>query len=739
MNTMYRKPTQLSVVAAVAALAIFAVAAVVLLSGSSPAQATTASPSPVVNEDGGAARPVATPRTHATPEPCPGETGNTNTKADHVVDSGHIALFDVYWNPDELELTNSSCPPTVEHVAAREVDGEPTPAQNNRSASNINIDETIIHIPNSAKVTLNETDYPKDKYGDVWKADALENRDTDSAGDAVGDGMVWKLPACPPDNAASDDDPGLCISFSAALLNTADWDGAIEYHVDHVHQIDIDKQDPRYVLAYDGGTARPQLQWNSANLRTATMPVAAGGYDRPEWFFTDRGTYEFQVHIRGNPQRDSDQLGGLDPISKDASVTSDVREYFLHVGAEADLGVSISDLPQSPSPNDNVTITITASNIDGPDEAQETKVDVSLPSGLVSPTVDTVTKGTYSNGVWTIGSMCNPAERAKPDSEPPEPECPQEATLTITATVRAKTHGETLTAEATISATETVEITETVDGATTVETYHVSVLDPNTDNDTATVSTTVTSIRNVDPHWDIVLMVEENTQGGTPVGDELWVFDDDGDTLTFKELTDQELESMPLAPFGVNGADLFTHSVTRDGDFTGVQIAVESGASLDHETAPAYFLAMGVQDSKDAQGNADETIDDVLVVVIKLVDLIDETEDLEFSVAPTALEIDETATFTLQVDGAIPDGATDHRVGLLVLGETVATLPTTSDDAAGTYTFEITGPDAAGDVRYESFVKYSCEQGTPCAHIPGQGTLVVVESDVVTVSWTAPE
>ena len=312
-------------------------------------------------------------------------------------------------------------------------------------------------------------------------------------------------------------------------------------------------------------------------------------------------------------------------------------------------------------------------------------------------------------------------------------------TLTITASVDAETHGETLTAEATISATETVEITETENDVDTVKTYHVPVLDPNTGNDTATGSTTVTSIRNVDPHWDIVLMVEENTEGGTPVGDELWVFDDDGDTLTFKELTDQELAAMSLAPHGANGADLFTHSVTRDGDFTGVQIEVESGASLDHETAPVYFLAMAVHDSKDPQGNADETIDDVLVVVIKLVDLIDEAQDLEFSVAPTTLAIGETATFTLQVSGEIPDGATDYHVGLVVPGQGFATVPTTSDDAAGTYTFEITGPDAAGDVRYEAFAKYSCEQGTPCAHIPDQGTLVIVESDEVTVSWTASQ
>ena len=118
MNTMYRKRTQLSVIA-VAALAIVAVAAVMLLSGGAPAQATTATLTPVLNEDGAAERPqlttptptpTPTPRTHATPEPCPGEAGNTNTEAARVVDSGHIALFDVYWNPVELEADQHVLP-----------------------------------------------------------------------------------------------------------------------------------------------------------------------------------------------------------------------------------------------------------------------------------------------------------------------------------------------------------------------------------------------------------------------------------------------------------------------------------------------------------------------------------------------------------------------------------------------------------------------------------------------------
>ena len=63
-------------------------------------------------------------------------------------------------------------------------------------------------------------------------------------------------------------------------------------------------------------------------------------------------------------------------------MTSDVREYIVHVGAEADLSATMTVTPQTPSPTNEVTITITASNAAGKDEAQETKVDVTLPEGL---------------------------------------------------------------------------------------------------------------------------------------------------------------------------------------------------------------------------------------------------------------------------------------------------------------------------------------------------------------------
>ena len=90
-----------------------------------------------------------------------------------------------------------------------------------------------------------------------------------------------------------------------------------------------------------------KLRWDSSNARVSRVPVAAGEYDRPKWFFTSPGTYEFQVHITGDTNLTLD-----DPVNDNPSVNSDVRTYILHVGAESDLGVTMTAAPESPAPGD---------------------------------------------------------------------------------------------------------------------------------------------------------------------------------------------------------------------------------------------------------------------------------------------------------------------------------------------------------------------------------------------------
>ena len=580
----------------VAAAAVAALAAVLLAAGSGHAQ---------------------TPR-HATPEACPGETGNTATPA-AVVDRDHYALFDVYWNPVEEELTNTVCPPEVEYFPSQTavpagpgITATPArPARTDRTPSAINIiaePPTIIHIPSSAKVDLStSTTYTQSKYSDVWDADSKEDR-PNAAGTPVpgmGDRIVWALPACPPDGDPSE--VGLCLSFSAALLKQVDWEGSIEFHVDHVHQTDIDKQDPRYVLAYDFPATGENLPlWNSSDARKSTVLVAPGeeypeGYRNPLWFFTDRGTYEFQVHIQGNPNKNHD-----DPVSLDDSVTSDVREYIVHVGAEADLSATMAVTPQSSSPGNEVTIRITASNAAGNDAAPETKVEVALPEGLTYSSHTAATGTTYdpATGVWTWD-----------EDEDNSLGSGSSETLTITATVDAGTHGQDLTVEATISATEPVYITEPKKDANgnvvvdddgnvveVVKTYHVPVPDPDPDNNTAAGTITVVSSANVNPVFVIERSVAENSLADTKVGPRIVVKDPDaGDPQTPTLVGD--------------GADDFIVRLVEGG----AQIVVAQDDSLDYECRRAHYtLTMQVSDGKDGEGNSDTAVDDTIPLDVRI-------------------------------------------------------------------------------------------------------------------------
>ncbi len=677
MTTTKRRSLQLSV-AAVAALAIFAVAAVMLLAGSTPAQATTAALTP---DDGAAQpRPQQTDKTptaprHAPPEPCPGETGNPNKAAADVVASGHIALFDVWWNPVELELTNSSCPPTVAHTRKEKLDqdGEPTGEYidtDKRSPSSIDIAKTVIHIPNTARINLNADDnpYTETKYEELWDADAKENRDTDDddrPNEGEGDRKVWALPACPPDGTAAADD--LCIIFSAALLNPNDWKAGteIEYLLDHVHQTDIDKQDPRYTLAYDKNN---RLLWDSSDVQRVEMSVAPGEYKRPTLFFTDRGTYELQVHIRGEPNHATNRDDGLKPVSKDNSVSSDVREYIIHVGALADLSVTAAATPQSPEPTDNVTVAITASN-GGPDAVPQTNVNVTLPPELTYVSHEPASAGfadADGDGVrtWDAGSLASGATN----------------TLAITAKVAPETHGRELAVKAAISGTEPAEITETNDqGDLEIKDYNLPVLDPNPHNDTAAATITVsTTGHNTNPMLMVIRSVEERSAPGTKVGDPVGVKEPNtSDTLRFT-LTGE-------------GNEQFTTTKVSDG----VQIEVADGANLDYEVKPVYDLVLAVSDGKDTDSNDDDyKVDDTIKVQIRLIDIVD-AYSATLSVDKTAATVGETVTLSVAIQNPpVPINQlhrtirTLHRNDIDLRQMTGPLVPfERSQSVAGTYTY----------------------------------------------------
>lgn len=679
---MRTKPMQISVMA-VAALAVFAVAAVLLLSGGNPAQANTAE-TLTTDNGGGHLRPQETgTSTHGTPEPCPGETGNTNNEAE-VVSSGHIALFDVYWNDDEEELTLNPCPPTVVHVPA----AGRVPARDDRTESSINIDQTIIHIPNDAMVTLSSTKYPQTKYPAVWTADNLENRSTDSNGNPVGDRKVWVLEACP-DGALTD---SVCFEYSADLLNPADWgiagdgvtaNGPVRFHIDHVHQLDTGGQGRRYVLAYndpnDSSSVPNVATINSSNVEHGWLDVSPGEYENPVWFFTRSGRYEFQMHVTGHPEHT--RSAGESAISPDASVSSDVREFVVHVGLMADLSVGVTaeaadSADSTLDPGDNVTITIDARNNVGPDTATDTKVNVTLPEGLTHSSAVAASGTAYdsASSVWTIGDLAKDISK----------------TLTITATVADGTRGQEQTVKAHIFAIEEFGTEESLE------------LDPDTKNNNDDASVTVTSIPNTAPIVSTMCSVIEFSKPGTKVCDPVEVKESDtGDTLTYSLV----------------GEDAGHFAVQHVAG--GAQIVVAQGASIeyDDEADNFYALTLTVSDGKDEHGNDDSSVDESVDVTINV---------LDFSVTLVASKTDpsvgEDVTFTITLENSpVPVSELKNYWGTVDPEEGLEGLP--GEGNPGTITVRGT--------REETLV-YRIE----FYYLVGNEEIGRTESNEITVTWS---
>ena len=241
-------------------------------------------------------------------------------------------------------------------------------------------------------------------------------------------------------------------------------------------------------------------------------------------------------------------------------MTSDVREYILHVGAEADLSVTTTVAPADTSdtsldPGDDLTITVTAKNA-GPDAAKKTKVDVTLPEGLTYSSHNAATGTSYAstNGVWTIGEMASGASK----------------TLTVTAAVDAGTHGKALTVGTAISATEPVKITETVDGVKKEVTYDVPVPDPTPGNNTATGTVTVASNANVNPMFMVVRSVPENSVLDTNVGALVPVKNPEGNYLSFGLRDDRHdnFKAVPLTAECRSGCQRLRAWITKPNSHT---------------------------------------------------------------------------------------------------------------------------------------------------------------------------
>lgn len=152
---------------------------------------------------------------------------------------------------------------------------------------------------------------------------------------------------------------------------------------------------------------------------------------------------------------------------------------------------------------------------------------------------------------------------------------------------------------------------------------------------------------NEEPVFEVERTVEENSAVGTLVGDPIPVYQGDEDTLTFS--------------LSGPGHTLFNAEADENGD---AQIKVAEDANLNYEAFgddPAeYQLTLGVSDKKDHESNADEVVDSVIAVKIRLTDVLDaHLEVAENSTGGTLVgeaivipDADSSTTYSLSGEGS---------------------------------------------------------------------------------------
>ena len=288
MNTINRKKAQLSV-AAVAALAIFAVATVMLLSGSfatSPAQAQENT-----NLNTGK---------YADPQPCGINANEVPEDPDGEFSGGHVALFDAYWDYNTKTLNNNLCPPLAEHTVTRDRGGNVTGIVTGRTKSNIDINETVFHAGNEFTYTITAADKAKYRF--------LPPVGT----------KVWWLkqddPIAEAEAGDDDDDPELVLGISGGLFKKQDWyrDGGAPLQYEFESERDPEGNVIPF-LVFKNGEEFPI--WDSRKVDSAAIPIEPGEYDHYNWmFFPEAGqshTYVLEVHLKGHVR--TERLAGTTP------------------------------------------------------------------------------------------------------------------------------------------------------------------------------------------------------------------------------------------------------------------------------------------------------------------------------------------------------------------------------------------------------------------------------------------
>ena len=335
MTTIKGRKTQLSV-AAVAALAIFAVAAVMLLAGGFNTGSAQA--------QGG--RGGNTPSPAVSPPPCGPKQDNFPQNPDAVVSSGHYAMFDSYWEPagdDDKTgtLNNNLCPPAAQHRTV--TTGGVTSTITDLSKRNIDLRSTIIQVKDTHKAEVvatnaeaGTTKLSLEKYDKVREALGLGENDPVPAGTKV----HWLRLE---DTALNLKPSDLVMGFSTGQLDEAHWDNpdgpTFEYELESVRVIGPNPDDLPHVFTYWEPDLGSGIVWDTTQTDVNVMPLGAGEYEHLEWVFTKPGTYILQVHLKGHVRQqkpnewdDADQGTWKKLDAVDKIVTSEPHLYVFQVG-----------------------------------------------------------------------------------------------------------------------------------------------------------------------------------------------------------------------------------------------------------------------------------------------------------------------------------------------------------------------------------------------------------------------
>ena len=294
---------------------------------------------------------------YSDPQPCGINVSKVPEPPIKEFSGGHVALFDAYWDYNTQTLNNNLCPPLAEHTVV--TDREGTKIITGRTASKIDINETVFHAGNEFTYTITDADEAKYDFLPPAGTQVWWLKQDDPIAEAR-DAAARKKQGLPP----APEEPELVLGISAGLFKEQDWyqgrDDPLQYEFEA-------ERDPEGnvipFLVFENGAKEPI--WDSRTVDNASIPIKPGEYKHYNWMFfpgSESHTYVLEVHLKGSVRTlpGPDAPDGWQPITwptgkdapaytpdkpndeafKDAMdklatiVTSEVgkQKYTIHVG-----------------------------------------------------------------------------------------------------------------------------------------------------------------------------------------------------------------------------------------------------------------------------------------------------------------------------------------------------------------------------------------------------------------------